>query len=542
MFAAKDVISSSTFNQNCLDWIVLLFLLLIIYILNSSDPLSIQKVFVVGIVFFAIRLLGVLLPAQYVGILFFACIVGACLIETVWGIYQLCHPNKSSTIFICTGSFDNPGPYGGFLATCICIILGIRMQIIISVVRRLLTLTAILAFIMMITTNSRASFLSLSVGLLVLATQYDKYRSLLKKHCYLLLFSLVVISVFTYYIKKPSADARLFMYRINLGIMLRSGLMGLGFGNFGGEYGLAQFRFFKERIPDIFNCINISDSFPQVKYIDCPVFAFNDFIQLGIEGGWILLLLLLLILYLSIKRTYINRNPCCLGIISICIFALFSYPFEKTEFQILLSFLIAIGQIQSKRIMSYRNMVSYSLIFLFFGYSFFNLLPDVRKNVVSKKIWRSVSFDYESGEYGRVINYGDRYKKYLINDFGFLFEFGTSLSKAGYFAESDSLLEMGSNKSSDPMFWNVMGNNCLAQGKYREAEERYKHAFYMLPNRLFPLYNLAKLYHTEGDTTKFLEMAEILETFVPKIESTKTESLREEIRELKNDYILECVQ
>ena len=201
------------------------------------------------------------------------------------------------------------------------------MQFKTSVVRRLLALTAIMALIMMITTNSRASFLSLSVGLLVLITQYDKYRLLIKKHCYLLLFSLVVISVFAYYIKKPSADARLFMYRIDLGILLRSGLMGLGIGNFGGEYGLAQFRFFKERIPDIFNCINISDSFPQVKYIDCPAFAFNDFIQLGIEGGWILLLLLLLILYLSIKRTYINKNPCCLGIISICIFALFSYPF-----------------------------------------------------------------------------------------------------------------------------------------------------------------------------------------------------------------------
>lgn len=95
---------------------------------------------------------------------------------------------------------------------------------------------------------------------------------------------------------------------------------------------------------------------------------------------------------------------------------------------------------------------------------------------------------------------------------------------------------LGANISSDPMFWNVMGNNSLALGKYREAEERYKHAFYMVPNRLYPLALLAKLYHTEGDTVRFLNMAEKVETFVPKKESVNTESLRNEIAEIKLGY------
>ena len=81
-----------------------------------------------------------------------------------------------------------------------------------------------------------------------------------------------------------------------------------------------------------------------------------------------------------------------------------------------------------------------------------------------------------------------------------------------------------------------MGNNSLAQGKYREAEYRYKHAFQMVPNRLYPLYLLARLYHTEGDTARFLDMADRMESFVPKVESVQTERLRSEIRELKSDY------
>ena len=80
---------------------------------------------------------------------------------------------------------------------------------------------------------------------------------------------------------------------------------------------------------------------------------------------------------------------------------------------------------------------------------------------------------------------------------------------------------------------------CYELGDYREAEERYKHAFYMVPNRLYPLVLLAKLYYNEGDTVRFLKMSDVVEHFVPKVESVRTENLRAEIRELKNSYITE---
>jgi BarA-like signal transduction histidine kinase len=82
-----------------------------------------------------------------------------------------------------------------------------------------------------------------------------------------------------------------------------------------------------------------------------------------------------------------------------------------------------------------------------------------------------------------------------------------------------------------------MGNNSLALGNYREAEKRYRHAFYMVPNRLYPLYLLAKLYHTEGDTVQFLKMADLVESFIPKVESVNTERLRNEIAGIKDCYL-----
>lgn len=157
----------------------------------------------------------------------------------------------------------------------------------------------------------------------------------------------------------------------------------------------------------------------------------------------------------------------------------------------------------------------------------------------ANKIWKDKQKWYEYEYYDYVVEDYELLFPYLKRNKQFLFEYGRSLNKTENYEKSDSILSLGTLISSDPMFWNVMGNNSLALGKYREAEERYMHAFYMVPNRLYPLTLLAKLYHTEKDTVRFLEMAEIVETFVPKIESYNTELLRSEIKEIKDGYIME---
>lgn len=158
-----------------------------------------------------------------------------------------------------------------------------------------------------------------------------------------------------------------------------------------------------------------------------------------------------------------------------------------------------------------------------------------RKQINSS--WMQTVRWHENEYYEYVIESCEALFEYMKHDSNFLFSYGQSLNKTGQYEKSDSILKMGTEISSDPMFWNVMGNNSLALGRYREAEGRYKHAFYMVPNRLYPLNLLAKLYHAEGDTVRFLDMADNVELFVPKVESVNTERLRSEIRELKSCYI-----
>ena len=166
-------------------------------------------------------------------------------------------------------------------------------------------------------------------------------------------------------------------------------------------------------------------------------------------------------------------------------------------------------------------------------------IPEEKNLKDAQNIWRKTEYWHNWGRYDYVVEDCDSLFPYFKKNSHFLFVYGQSLNKTGDYEKSDSILNIGTRISSDPMFWNVMGNNSLAQGKYREAEERYKHAFYMVPNRLYPLVLLAKLYYTEGDTARFLEMTDVVENFVPKVESIRTENLRAEIRELKKSYLSE---
>ena len=125
---------------------------------------------------------------------------------------------------------------------------------------------------------------------------------------------------------------------------------------------------------------------------------------------------------------------------------------------------------------------------------------------------------------------------YMKYDISFLFAYGQSLNKIGEYEKSNSIIKIGTEISSDPMFWNVMGNNYLAMGMYRKAEDCYKEAFYMVPNRLYPLYLLAKLYYLEGNTDCFFMMSDEVESFIPKVESVNTDLLKTEIRDLKMNY------
>lgn len=517
----------------------------------------------------SIRLLFIFIPkySSITILIFFALI---CANESFLGLLQLFgHSISNNSLYTITGTFQNPGPYGGFLAICIILLSAYcvehkdkQTQNIFS---KLLycgaSIIAVVSFVLLPSTQSRSAILALGFCMILLALRTEriktKIKPILKK--YVLWFLLGVTSLFwgAYLLKKPSADGRLFMDKICIKAMRENGWKGAGIGHFGEAYGNAQACYFKKQIDNKgkddldWRAINEHDRMTA----DCPDNAFNEYLFIGVEAGPMAMLLFIIIIFTAIVISFKRETIWCYGLTAFAVFALFSYPLHVKQFQIMLPVLLAAclsdctqnnqehnGEskaILSKDANALLRLVT-TIILLVVSSTFFVLnLPDVRLYKQAEKSWKKAERWHKMEYYEYVVEDCASLLPYMKHDIRFLFAYGQSLNKTGNYEKSDSILKLGTEISSDPMFWNVMGNNSFALGKYIEAEKRYKRAFYMVPNRIYPLYLLAKLYHSEGNVEDFLFIAKKIESFKPKVESGNTERLRLEIMDMKaKNYLI----
>ena len=485
-------------------------------------------------------------------------VVIICACESFSGISQLLgYTSSNHNLFSITGSFKNPGPYGGFLAVCISLLIAYSVKYrednnqkaLIKLMYYGVLVVAVTATTILPSTQSRSSILALGCSMFLLAFGTDRIRvkikPFLKRFGLWLTLGIVIVGICAYLFKKQSADGRLFMDRICVRAMCENGWKGVGLGHFGVSYGQAQARFFQKTISENGKDNldwRVIDEHTRMT-ADCPDNAFNEYLFIGVEEGFFTMLLFIAIIITAIVVSFRRRTIWCYGLTSFAIFALFSFPLHVVHFQIMIMALLAACvqdglSSESKESRRYycvelTLMVAALMIMVV---EFLLKISDIRCYEKIENAWKNVDRWHKMGYYEYVVEDCDTLIPYLKHDEKFLFAYGQSLNKTGNYEKSDSVLKLGTRISSDPMFWNVMGNNSLALGRYREAEERYKYAFYMVPNRLYPLYLLAKLYHAEGDTVRFLDMADKVETFIPKIESANTELLRSEIREIKTGY------
>ena len=117
-------------------------------------------------------------------------------------------------------------------------------------------------------------------------------------------------------------------------------------------------------------------------------------------------------------------------------------------------------------------------------------------------------------------------------DFRFLYDYGYALHKTGSYRQSNEILREGMRISSDPMFWNIAGRNYEMLGDVAAAELAYLHAHRMIPDRVYPLYLLAKLYLADGQTEKAFATACRVIAHKPKVESVQTREMQAELRKL----------
>ncbi len=386
-----------------------------------------------------------------------------------------------------------------------------------------------LSILMIIVLKSRAAMVIAIIPVLILIGKKNglRYEQIRIKNIisFLLIVSTIIIGLYFY--KVNSSNGRLLIWQISLSHAFDN-FMGIGIGNFPHQYPLWQANYFDT------HAVNTDKAY----LADMTFYAFNEFIQMLIEGGTVSLLLFVGFLFFTLKnglKAFDNKESqvFSLTIIGIIIAALVGYPLHNPTIFFLL--------ILSSAFIN-RNNTSEKILFV---------VPKNANRIlyVSKLITATILLGYfisqyvalgwwRKGKENIVANetVGLRYYKKaypLLKHKGeFLYNYAAQSFQMGMYDVSLQLF-----KEAEPIFshYNLFiykGNNNQKLVQYQEASTNFMIASNMIPSKIYPKYLLAKLYAESGDSTKAFKLAKEILLFKNKVENSTSDSIKNEMKNL----------
>jgi O-antigen polymerase len=557
-------------------------------------PLTLRFLDFCGLVIFYIALRQ--LPQIFLYWLSAAFIFGGAL-QAVYGTLQIWGyvPSKQS-VFNVTGSFFNPGPFHGYLASVFICTLGfyifkVRLpslkgwhlytsnfisnkegiqhpviQTIESVKDSViptkgLSVCILSAVILVLSVSvSRACLLAILFSLMYLMLlKYGKAIWLIgqkvnitwkKKLVATILILIVIISLGgkLYTLNKASANGRRLIWAISLNMIKDRPVFGAGFDRFKAHYMNYQAKYFKKNTDAV-----------KMQLAGDTNYAFNELLQEVIENGllgsvifiWILIVLLKKEKgTIAFQRTtdplfYISKA----GVISIIIFSLFSYPAQILPIKTgLVLFMVIIGRLQYKEELTisfifsklklplFNRNLSWSFLIVLYSWLFFITTSYMNDYVLAYANWKTADESYQLGDYNLSLKHYGEAHRVLKRDGDLLTAYGKALSVAGKYREAIVLLTQGEKLYPNTILYMALGDSYMAQGSFIQAESAYQHSSYMVPGRFYPQYLLSKLYEKCGAYSKAVIIAHEIMKKPVKIKSTAITEIKEEMRGMIEKY------
>ena len=320
-------------KYNQIDIIAFVFIVIIFLTYDyrlSLAPESLLTMIQMGILWGLCRLCFFFFPALSKGAVYGILIVG--FVEAIIGLGQLYGFFPSGhQLFKTTGTFLNPGPYGGFIALMFpltlhyCLYFRKRKKIL----RYVFLFVGMVCLLVFPATLSRTAWGAAVIGCMLvviyetgitdkLKDLYQKYRkrAVLCIALFCLLSGGVIYGIYQF--KKDSANGRLFIWKITALAIQNTSLKGVGLGGFPAAYAQSQMNYFKEK----------EASAIEKHVAGSPEYAFNEYLRIfleqGIAGGILFLFLTSLIICRGIKNEQIGAAG---SFLCLSVFAIASYPY-----------------------------------------------------------------------------------------------------------------------------------------------------------------------------------------------------------------------
>lgn len=431
--------------------------------------------------------------------------------EAGLGLSQMLNGTSRHYLYLLTGTFQNPGPYSAFLMLGVVVGLAWMQEVEKSWQKHIIMGATGLMFVLLPATWSRAAIISLGiVGLWMFRKSYRKWRWAVWIGC-------IALCVVFYFLKQGSADGRLLIWTSGLTTWLHHPWTGVGIGGF--------FHASANGVAELYANNPSSDLFAFGGVTD---YAFNELLKVLVEQGLVGALFCIAMVGYTLYLLWQHSKPLFYGILSLLLFSMFSYPFELLPYKIII--VVVAAWVASEHSGQKGGKARYGWLVL----SVLLLLPSY---MMGKQVQLRYNADRDYQLFAGMNNeaFIDDYYELLQlerDNARFLFDFGKALRIHGRYNDSNDMLRQGTLISADPMFYILMGNNYKDMHCPDLAEKAYKKAFSIMPNRIYPLYQLMQLYKETRNEKKAKEYAKKVIYFKEKITSPATKQMKEEAESL----------
>lgn len=468
------------------------------------------------------------------------------VVQAVWGLCQLYGTVASGhSHYAMTGAFFNPGPYGGYLAMVLPLCLNRYMQWWYNSFKgydygfhnwKWAGAAGVLILLVLPATMSRAAWLAAAVGCVLVWWQRDgswrycrRYRVLVwrrwRGRCIALITAVVLVvaaaATGMFLLKPDSALGRLFLWKMTCRAIAAHPWTGHP-DSFAAAYGEAQSSYFAAG----------DYAGWEERVAGSPEYAFNEYLELAATWGIPALLVVLCVLGVCLYTAWRRGRYGIMGaLVSLMVFAFFSYPMHLPGFMVAAVVLLAAC--------FWGPLVCLVLPFITGIWVMFADCDYIGWEAESQygRRWAEARILYRmKADKAALPEYYDLSSHCLMMKKGaFLFEYGHIQHRLGGDFGSNLTLEEARRYTCDPMVLNIMGKNYQMMEEYDRAEECFIQAIHLLPNRIYPYYLLAKLYALPEyrHPDKLEEMKRVVLTKEPKVMSTAIRQMREEVKQLK---------
>lgn len=325
-----------------------------------------------------------------------------------------------------------------------------------------------------------------------------------------------------YLSNKDSVGGRFLIYKASVPMLVESPILGIGIQRFKDVYNNYQAAYIAANQPPVREQLLADDTF----------YAFNEYIQIGIELGIVgLLLFFATIFYLG--RFFIAHlrqfEQSVLGtgatasLIAILICCFSSYPLRSSSILVNAIFFFAVisfnspsGQeiqfgILRKKV---RVMIAVAITLV----AMLALVAQF-KRFKAKENWRIAAGMALTGSFDAARKHYELATPVLANDGNFLFNYGAELHLAGFQIEGLGFLRKSKRIISHTNLNIYLGETLQALRQADSAVQHYTTASLIVPSRYLPKYLLFELYRDEGNLPAARIMAQDIIGYPVKIPS-----------------------